>query len=54
MCAEPSPVFNFVLGNVSFAIEKRDAEVMPGLDAEIVTIDYEISHTVSGAGICIR
>ncbi len=54
MCAEPSPDFNFIIGNVNFVIEKREAEMLPGIDAEVVTIDYEISRTISGAGICIR
>lgn len=54
MCAEPSPSFSFIIGNVNFSIEKREMEMFPGVDAEVVTIDYEISKSKSEAGICIR
>ena len=54
MCAEPSHDFQFILGNVNFVIEKRETEMIPGINAEVVTIDYEISKTSSGAGTVIR
>ena len=54
MCAEPSPDFYFRIGNVNFVIEKHDTEMLPGINAQVVTIDYEISKTASGAGTIIR
>ena len=54
MCAEPAPYFDFIIGDVSFHIEKSEMEMFPGIGAEIITIDYEIPKNQSGAAIWIR
>jgi hypothetical protein len=54
MAAVQANSFTFVLGNVSFEVEKEVLEMYPGCDALMVTIACNISLTRSEAGVCLR
>lgn len=55
MVATPSDTFRFQIGNVSFHVERQSLEMYPGIEGEVVTIEYSFEdNTKSGAGVCIK
>lgn len=53
MAALPTETFNFVIGDITFYVDREKLEMFPGVDTEVITIDYEIFEKQSEAGICI-
>lgn len=54
MAAIPTETFNFVLGDITFYVDREKMEMYPGVSAEIVTIDFEIFEKSSEAGVCLN
>jgi hypothetical protein len=54
MAATPSDSFQFLIGNVSFHIERQALEMYPGVEGEVVTIECTLEESSSGAGVWVR
>ena len=54
MAAIQTGSFNFMIGDFTFYIDKELLEMYPGVDAELVTIDYEYNNTNTEAGFCME
>ncbi len=50
MAAIPTDNFTFEMGNIIFQVERQNAEMYPGIEAEMIVIEYEIDE--SEAGVC--
>lgn len=54
MAATPSDNFKFQMGSISFNVERQSMEMYPGVEGEVVTIEYSFKENASGAGVCIK
>lgn len=54
MAAIPSDNFKFQMGSISFNVERQSMEMYPGVEGEVVTIEYSFKENASGAGVCIK
>jgi hypothetical protein len=54
MAAIPSDSFKFQIGSVSFHVERQSLEMYPGVEGEVVTIEYSFKENSSGAGVCLK
>jgi|GEM_PF-652999 len=54
MAAIPSDSFKFQMGSISFNVERQSMEMYPGVEGEVVTIEYSFKDNASGAGVCIK
>jgi hypothetical protein len=54
MAATASDSFKFQMGNISFHVERSSMEMYPGIEGEIVTIEYSFSENAAGAGVCLK
>jgi hypothetical protein len=50
MAAIPSDSFTFEIGNINFQVERQNTEMYPGIEAEMIVIEFEIDE--SEAGVC--
>lgn len=52
MAATPSKSFKFQIGNVALMVERGMVEMYPGIETELVTIEYSLQDKKSEAGVC--
>jgi hypothetical protein len=52
MAATPTGTFKFKIGNVALVVERSLMEMYPGIETELVTIEYSLLDKKSEAGVC--
>jgi hypothetical protein len=52
MAAIPTGSFKFQIGNVALLVERSLTEMYPGIETELVTIEYSLQDKKSEAGVC--
>ena len=52
MAATASGSFKFQIGNVALVVERGMVEMFPGVETELVTIEYSLQDKKSEAGVC--
>lgn len=50
MAAIPAESFTFQMGAINFQVERQNTEMFPGIEGEMIVIEYEIEE--SEAGVC--
>ncbi|MBN1501617.1 MAG: hypothetical protein JW982_15775 [Spirochaetes bacterium] len=53
MAAVQSGSFNMVFGDVILYVDREKLEMYPGVNTELITIDYEY-NTENEAGFCVE
>ena len=54
MAATPTGTFKFKIGNVALVVERSLMEMYPGIETELVTIEYSLQDKKSEAGVYTR
>jgi hypothetical protein len=54
MAATPSDSFKFQIRDISFHIERQSLEMYPGVEGEVVTIEYSFDENRAGSGVCVK
>ncbi|MGL4369657.1 MAG: hypothetical protein ACRCUT_08295 [Spirochaetota bacterium] len=52
MAAVASGNFTFQIGNVALVVERGTMEVYPGIETELITVEYTLKDKKTEAAVC--